>query len=113
MYKHLTECQNQLEGIQAIDYFLAREMVEALALHDQQKAIVFHSIMLTSYTLRKGHSCLKIESVSALDSDTLHWHNPDDDKQGYTFPKTSQWLSLLSQLTIHPADKQPLVYENN
>ncbi len=112
MYKCLNDCQNQLEGIQAIDYFLAREICKTQKLN-ADNGLLFHSIILTAQALREGHSCLNIDAKATLDQETLYWHNPETDHAGYTLPDVNQWHKKLSSLAITKDDKQPLVYENH
>ena len=104
MLSTLQQCREQLEGIQAIDYYLAREICQAL---EQTNELLFHSIMLTLQLLRNGHSCLKIDQ----EADTLYWQHSEDEPSGYIFPAVNDWHQLLSELAISPADNQPLVYE--
>jgi len=105
MYKNLYQCQNILDGIQSIDFFLARELCQAIV----QDELLFHTIMATSEALRNGHSCLKLND----EAETLYWHNPDDNKPGYQFPTLEHWQQYLSSICIAPEDNQPLVYEHN
>ena len=58
MYKSLQHCQKQLDDIQSIDYFLARQI--CLSLDRADDHLLFHSIMATSQALRYGHTCLKL-----------------------------------------------------
>ena len=122
-YNTFKQCSDQLDGIQSIDYFLARQLSEALLnkyeqaqVPAEQNDLLFHSIMATSQALRSGHTCLKLDAEAANDNETLYWHNqneekPDENKPGYTFPKLPDWHHYLSQFAITPDDKQPLVYE--
>ena len=119
VYNTFKQCSDQLDGIQSIDYFLARQLSEVLP-GDQETAeqndLLFHSIMATSQALRSGHSCLKLDAEASNDNETLYWHNlneenPDENKAGYTFTRLADWHQYLSQLAITPDDKQPLVYE--
>ena len=114
MYNTFKQCQDQLDGIQSIDYFLARELCKALSVNHEQTEdndLLFHSIMAASQALRNGHSCLKLDEESCSDNETLCWHNPEEDKPGYTLPNFADWHHYLSQLAITPDDNQPLVYE--
>ena len=114
MYNTFKQCQDQLDGIQAVDYFLARELCKALDVNHEkteENDLLFHSIMAASQALRNGHSCLKLDEESCTDNETLCWHNPEEDKPGYAVPKLADWHYYLSQLAITPEDDQPLVYE--
>ncbi|MCN4143841.1 MAG: exodeoxyribonuclease V subunit alpha [Thiohalomonas sp.] len=122
-YNTFKQCSDQLNGIQSIDYFLARQLSEALLnkyeqaqVPAEQNDLLFHSIIATSQALRSGHSCLKLDAEAENDNETLYWHklseeNYAENKPGYTFPKLPDWHHYLSQLPITPDDKQPLVYE--
>ncbi len=109
MYNTFKHCQQQLDGIQSIDYFLARELCNAL--QAAQDDLLFHSIMAVSQALRGGHTCLKLDEEASNETETPYWHNADEDITGYTFPKFNDWHQHLSQLAISPTADQPLVYE--
>ncbi|WP_198265050.1 exodeoxyribonuclease V subunit alpha [sulfur-oxidizing endosymbiont of Gigantopelta aegis] len=107
MYKHLQHCQSQLDAVQAIDFYLARQITQALDALDDD--ILLHSIMACSSALREGHTCLKLDTKS---NDASFWQNKDEDKPGYQFPDRDSWHQHLSALNIKPDDGQTLVYEH-
>ncbi|MCU7799189.1 MAG: exodeoxyribonuclease V subunit alpha [gamma proteobacterium symbiont of Lucinoma myriamae] len=121
VYSTFKQCSAQLDGIQSIDYFLARLLSEALLKEQEQetaeqKDLLFHSIMAASQALRNGHTCLKLDAEASNENETLYWHNlneekADENKPGYSFPLLADWNQYLSQLAITPDDNQPLVYE--
>ena len=128
MYTSLKQCQNHLEGIQAIDFFLAREICHALK-SSRTKAmddLLFHSIMATSQALREGHTCLKLTAIASNKHTCVYWssnkpiddrssdlkNKQDQNKAGYQFPLLDDWHNTLVALSLQAEAKQPLVYEN-
>lgn len=115
MYKSFQQCQNKLDGIQAIDYFLAKQLCQAIfgnktEHHSNDKqSLLFHSVMATSRALREGHSCLKLSQHS----EQLCWFNPDENKPGYQFPSLEDWCHYLSESAVSPETNQPLVFEQS
>lgn len=107
MYKTFQLCQHKLDSIEAIDYFLARQICQALK--QEQNHLLFHSIMATSQALRNGHTCLKLDA----EADADYWNNTDESKEGYHFPRLDDWHEQLSQICFTSVDNQPLVYEKN
>jgi len=110
MYKSYQQCQKQLDGIESIDYFLARQLCKAL--DKEQDDILFHSIMATSQALRNGHTCLKLDEEALEDSESLYWQNQDENKPGYSFPVLADWHQHLSAIALMPDANHPLVYED-
>ncbi|MCW8930311.1 MAG: exodeoxyribonuclease V subunit alpha [Gammaproteobacteria bacterium] len=111
MYKTFYQCQSRLRDIKSIDYFLARQICKSL--NKEQDHLFFHSIMATSEALRNGHTCLKLDEEAQSDIETVFWQNLDENQEGYHFPILDEWHEYLSNLSLSPEDKQPLVYENN
>ncbi|MFK5986920.1 MAG: exodeoxyribonuclease V subunit alpha [Pseudomonadota bacterium] len=105
MYANLQQCKNQLDGIQAIDYFLARQVCNSLQKAEDE--LLFHSIMATSQALRNGHSCLKI----AAEANKLCWENEETNKPGYLFPDALVWQEYLSCCGLDAENNHPLVYQ--
>ena len=109
MYNTFQQCQSQLDSIQSIDYFLARQLCQSVNKEDDQ--LLFHSIMAASQALRNGHTCLKLDEEAHPTQITDYWQNPEENKPGYQFPTVDEWHQHLSVLTINPEDNHPLVYE--
>lgn len=107
----LYELQEQCADIQAIDFFLARELTESLlslpANKDKEADLLFYSVMAVSEALREGHSCLKLSEYAGQ----LHWQNTEEEKPGFRFPDLNQWHDYLFALALSPAQNSPLVYE--
>jgi len=111
MYKTFQQCQKTLEGVQSIDFFLARQLCQAIQSDEQVQPsdLLFHTIMATSQALRNGHSCLKLDE----EAEAVYWDNPEQDKSGYQFPALDEWHKYLSASAVSPDDNQPLVYEQS
>jgi len=111
MYSSLKQCQGQLEGIEAIDFFLARQICTAL--QKDRDHLLLHTIMATSQALRNGHTCLKLDEQAHIDNKTAYGQNLEENKSGYQFPSLDEWQKHLAAITISLEDNQPLVYEHN
>ena len=59
MYCDFQSCQNSLDGVQAIDYFLARQLSLSIAkdtdFSEKQLSLLFHSIIACSETQRRAY----------------------------------------------------------
>lgn len=111
MYSDFQACQKALDGVLAIDFYLAYELTQSVCrsqnISEPDQLLLFHSIIACSEALRDGHTCLKLSQLS----EKLHWQNNEENKPGYLFPQLSSWQESLAGLRISPADKHPLVYE--
>ena len=105
MYKNLQQCRETLDGVQSIDYFLARQLCQSIG--KTGDILLFHSIMATSEALRNGHSCLKIDS----EENKKAWFNNEENNQGYQFPTADDWDKNLLSYNIGPDAGHPLVYD--
>ena len=123
VYINFNQAQQQLAGIEAIDYFFAREMVIALSVSSElstkteisaeQVQVLMHLFMVLSVSLRAGHTCLPLTEISGV-----HWAVAFDEQdqcshQGYVFPRSDVISSLLDELDIGSGAQQPLVFDNN
>jgi len=87
IYRHFNQVKETIYGVEAIDYFFAKEMISALAYkseealaQDQQSLEIqnqeaqekhsnlFHLFLALHASLRAGHSCLPLQEVA-----DLHW----------------------------------------
>ena len=69
VYKHFNQVKEAIQGVEAIDYFFAKEMLTALAtekvveqsLHknyqESHQENLYHVFLALSASLRAGHSC--------------------------------------------------------
>ncbi|MEW6982846.1 exodeoxyribonuclease V subunit alpha [Colwelliaceae bacterium 6471] len=113
VYASFREAQQQISGIEAIDYFLAKELVGALCHDDiaaQNIPVVFHLILALNESLRNGHTCLPINTIAMhrfgflSDNEGIVSHN------GFVFDDADKLCNLLSTLNIGANDSQPIVF---
>lgn len=99
-------CMARLHGIEAIDYFLAKALLETLG---SQDTTLFHLLLALHWSLRQGHSCLSIQSIAGQQL----WDDAESDKPGYPFPQVQQLQDQLAQYNLEPASAAPVVFEFN
>lgn len=112
-YKSSVECMHALHSIEAIDYFFAKQVFDALLLRcfDAQKdiptqgqtSLLFHLFLAISYFQRDGHICINTDALC----DKLLWHDEDqispsdfvvDINIGYRFPSKKRLKELMSTI---------------
>ena len=117
IYGSFNQAQQRLSGLEAIDYFFAKEMHNALVIptkvNDEHSQHLFHLFIVLSSSLRAGHTCLPITEIS-----DIHWANAFDEQglsthQGYKFPSSQDIDSMLTTISIGADAAQPLVFEHN
>lgn len=123
-YHSFSQAQKQLTGIEAIDYFFAKEIFVALTsksevateslieLSNEQQQILSHVLMALSSSLRAGHTCLPLSVLSQQ-----HWAEAFDEQgecthQGFVFPDKAIILAIVTALNITDSAKKPIVFEN-
>lgn len=99
-------CMARLHDIEAVDYFLARALMETLG---SENDTLYHLLLALHESLRLGHSCLSIKAIS----NQQRWEDIDSDKPGYLFPDTLQLQDLLTQQNLAPDAGKPVVFEFN
>ena len=104
VYKNSLECQNHLQDIEALDFFLAREICARL---DSDNEILFHLVIALSWGLRQGHITLPLADLAGK---TL-WQA--EDKPGFSFPSHEQLMGALLGLQLDEQDNMPLVLVQN
>jgi exodeoxyribonuclease V alpha subunit len=131
-YVSFNQAQQQIFGLEAIDYFFAKEMLQAIAnaehhVKDNDKHapfslsvlvdgnnhnqnLLFHLLLALSESLRNGHSCLPINSVAGQ----RFGFSSDDDgfinQHGYQFDEVKLLDQLLSTLPLSVEAEQVIVY---
>jgi exodeoxyribonuclease V alpha subunit len=129
MYQHFHQAKEAIQGVEAIDYFFAKEMINALVIHDTVNQICIanlnHLFLALSASLRAGHSCLPLNEVA-----DQHWGNSysrryeqscsdtlEEEKnlshRGFIFAPLAQLHTMLIKLNISEDDNQLLVYKNH
>jgi len=109
-YSSFVKAQQGITGIEAIDYFFAKEIYSSLPC--SQPNTLFHLLLALSESLRNGHSCLPISAIA----DQCYGMSSDDTgvvlKHGYLLPNAEQLNDLLHSLAIAEEDKHVLVFHN-
>ncbi len=105
IYADSTACQQQLNDIEAIDYFLASQITKELGL--QEEAVFFHLLIALQWALRQGHSCLPLIEVA----ENTFWTDEDNNQTGYTFPSLQILHQSLEGLFISIEDNAPIVLD--
>lgn len=118
-YFSFSQAAAKLDGIIAIDYFFAKELVVAIllaakksqgvGLNKEQQTQLFHLFIALNISLRAGHSCLILDELA-----TKRYFVSDEKseplKQGFIFANIETLTSLLLLLPLTPNDQQPLVF---
>ncbi|MCK5665066.1 MAG: exodeoxyribonuclease V subunit alpha [Thiotrichaceae bacterium] len=105
IYADSATCQKQLNDIEAIDYFLASQIIQELGL--QEEAVLFHLLIALQWALRQGHSCLPLLEVA----DKTFWTDEDNNQIGYAFPAVQELQQSLEGLAISVEDNAPIVLD--
>jgi len=110
IYANSDSCQQQLNGIEAIDYFMAQYLTEQLTMVQRQTedVLLFHLLLALQWSLRQGHSCLPLNEIT--DKKTF-WADPDNDLPGYVFPSLNQIKQCLGDYAVLPDDHAPVVLD--
>lgn len=110
-YYSLTE---QLAGLQAIDYFLAKQLCQDLDISKETENfdLIWHSLLLTTTALRDGHTCVDLSFYAEQTCWKAEQSEPKTLIPGFTFPGQSAWHAVLVNLPISVQDNKPIVYQN-
>ncbi|MGJ8693497.1 MAG: exodeoxyribonuclease V subunit alpha [Thalassotalea sp.] len=122
IYANFSALQNSIAEIQPLDYFLAKEVCQAIYVHLQhgsnacelsysahEQAVVFHLVLVVSKALSDGHTCLPIHAIANSRLGYSCDENGTVLTQGFQFPNDQQLQTLLQSLAITPEDQQLLV----
>lgn len=73
VYANLIQCQQVLDGIEAIDYFFADKMCQFYQLNEnslnfdaEQSAQIFHLLLALQWHQRQGHTCLPLKEIAGV-----------------------------------------------
>ena len=61
-YHSFQQTLQQISGIEAIDYFFAKEVCSSLTCPEPD--VLFHLLLALSESLRNGHSCLPLNAIA-------------------------------------------------
>ncbi len=104
--------QQQLAGIEAIDYFFAKEMCQVIVINDDVSEILAHVFIALSVNHRAGHTCLALNDIAGK-----CWGNAYDEQgqcthQGFTFPDETKLTALLDELELTHNANDLLVFHH-
>ncbi len=132
VYSRFNQVKDVIQGVEAIDYFFAKEMLSALTTETvpdiSQQTNLYHLFLALSASLRAGHSCLPLSEVAEQ-----HWGkgfasskkaNKDNQQEseavnqelshaGFVFASLTQLQTMLSALNIQASDQQLLVLQHD
>jgi len=122
IYKNFVQAQSQLASIEAIDFYLAKQLVgslikqdklEQLELSRHEIELIYHAFMALSESIRKGHTCLPLTALAGVtwarstDSDNVISH------QGFTFPHYDVLSALFTKIADNEQEQQAFVFWQN
>ena len=79
IYQNSEQCLRQLNGIAAIDFFVASQLSQMLEIED---STMFHILIAVQWSQRQGHACLLISELA----DQLMWSQESLEQPGFQFP---------------------------
>ncbi len=102
--------QQQLIDIEAIDYFFAKEICQALFVDLKDGEILAHVFIALSAHLRTGHTCLALNELANTCWGRAYDEQGQVSHQGFTFPNLEKLTKLLNQIKITADDGELLVF---
>ncbi|MBW8191575.1 exodeoxyribonuclease V subunit alpha [Neiella marina] len=110
-YANSRACQQQLKGIEAIDFFLARQCYQSLesSLPQPSRPMAFHLLLALSWYERQGHNCLDITTLA----NQRLWHEPLELSSGFHFADLETLQLILNQCAAQLDESIPLKIVNN
>ena len=111
--------QQQFSGLEAIDYFFAKEMslaVNTLALNTKNETrddinnILAHVFIALSVNHRAGHTCLAIYDIAGKCLGDAYDDQGQCSHQGFTFPDVKTLLTILDKLELSESANKLLVF---
>ena len=141
VYSRFSQVKEAILGVEAIDYFFAKEMLSALTpqnnsqqpleeitnsiSNSDRQGNLYHVFLALSASLRAGHSCLPLNEISGQ-----HWGkgfaksasqkeeaSAESDSvlshMGYVFAPLAELQAMLIELNIDDSDQQLLVLQQD
>jgi len=118
IYVSFAQAKQQLHDIEPIDYFFAKELASLLLKNHQNNPLAsvdlcFHLLIALSASVRNGHTCLPIKSISQQS----FGHKSDNmgviTHHGYLFPLFEVIDECCLSLDLSAENNSGIVYENN
>ena len=116
-YASYADAQQQLADIEAIDYYLAKQLVELtiLQLTDANKlnthdvAQLFHLLLELNKMLRAGHTCLSLKNMSNRYVSRLIDSTGHVTHQGFRFDDEKQLQAIFDEIGVDETSSQPII----
>mgnify|MGYP000671963967 CR=1 FL=1 len=105
VYSNFNHASLNLSELEAIDYYLAKEISDSITFsgqYDNESSIlIFHLVVALSRFLRNGNTCLELSLIA----NTRFGFSCDDSgfvtHQGYVFPSIEVMQAQLQSLNVH------------
>ncbi len=113
IYHNFAQAKQALSGIEAIDYFFAKDVLVAVNCEEADSVQLFHLCAALTQSLRQGHVCLPINEVASQ-----QWLAPErgdsvDEQKSFQFESFTELKALLIRLNILPSDNQLIVFDKD
>ncbi len=107
-YHHFLHASQQLANIESIDYYLAKQLIQA---YDQEEnVLLFHVLMALSENLRQGHTCLPLAIIAEQCWAASPEKGESTAKMGFQFPELTQLIQLFSHKQFSETANTPIIY---
>ncbi|MEI6894184.1 MAG: exodeoxyribonuclease V subunit alpha [Colwellia sp.] len=130
IYRRFNQVKEAIQGIEAIDYFFAKEMSGALLTKIQttdsdfdRQGNLYHLFLALSASLRAGHSCLSLPEIASQHWGRAFTTSPQENRDhamektlshvGFVFAPLKQLQVMLTALNIQPSDQELLVFDQD
>ncbi|GLX80453.1 RecBCD enzyme subunit RecD [Thalassotalea insulae] len=116
-YARYSEASRQIAGIEAIDYFFARQFSQLLFSERQESGVnsqvnnIFHCFLALHMSLRAGHSCLPLKEIAGQLLGFASDENGVVSHQGYALPDIKSLTALFNELAIAPDAQQAIIFD--
>ncbi|MEQ3660425.1 MAG: exodeoxyribonuclease V subunit alpha [Glaciecola sp.] len=126
LYRSSEHCMARLQGIEAIDYFFACQLLaprfskeqthdtSKVPLEKAQVQQIFHILLALSMYQRMGNSCLELNSIAGK----VLWQNLGegvvevDESKGFTFGSVASLISDINAFLAQNTQRQDLVLQS-
>ncbi len=101
------EVMNSAAGLEAIDYYVARELCDEAQLDAPGQQCWFNVLLALSYMQRQGHTCLTLSAIAdsrQFDADELN--------EGLSFPSLTRLEQVCTAALASMPEPVPLVLAN-
>jgi len=138
VYSRFSQIKEAILGVEAIDYFFAKEMLSALTSQNNSQPLtnkiseitsnsdfqanLYHVFLALSASLRAGHSCLPLSEIAgqhwgrgfksaSQKEDNLEESDNALSHPGFVFASLVELQTMLTELNIKDSDQQLLVFQ--